>query len=54
MAIRQVFYCRLYGQTCGIQGEHVHVLDPGAGSGILSAALIDNLVSRGVKQDEAR
>lgn len=31
---------------------HVRILDPGAGSGILSAALIDRLVTQGVKSIE--
>jgi adenine-specific DNA-methyltransferase len=40
------------GNLAALKGEHVRALDPGAGSGILSAALIDNLVGKGVKRIE--
>ena len=40
------------GKMQSYQNNAVYVLDPGAGSGILSAALIDNLISKGVKHIE--
>jgi len=40
------------GKLAAFKGEYVRILDPGAGSGILSAALIDNLIDRGVKRIE--
>ena len=40
------------GELSTFKGEIARVLDPGAGSGILSAALIDKLIGRGVKQIE--
>ncbi|MDR1438936.1 MAG: SAM-dependent methyltransferase, partial [Clostridiales bacterium] len=38
------------GQLATFSGEYVRVLDPGAGSGILSAALIDNLAKGSAKR----
>ena len=40
------------GKLTKFKAERVRVLDPGAGSGILSASLVDNLIGRGVKQFE--
>ncbi|MDR2671654.1 MAG: N-6 DNA methylase, partial [Oscillospiraceae bacterium] len=40
------------GKLTTFKGEHVRVLDPGAGSGMLSAAIIDNLIDRGIKHIE--
>ncbi|MDR1915879.1 MAG: N-6 DNA methylase [Synergistaceae bacterium] len=39
-------------KLAAFKGDYVRVLDPGAGSGILSAALIDNLIGRDVKRIE--
>ena len=37
------------GEMTRIQGDVVRVLDPGAGSGILTASIIDTLIERGTK-----
>ena len=36
------------GNMAQFRGEIVHILDPGAGSGILTASIIDNLIERNV------
>jgi len=40
------------GNMAQFQGESVRILDPGAGSGILTASVIDGLIERGVRQFE--
>jgi len=38
------------GKMAQFQGETVRILDPGAGSGILTASVIDNLIERGINR----
>ena len=38
------------GKMVRFQGETVRILDPGAGSGMLTASVIDNLIEKGIKR----